>query len=315
MLINPSNLDFIFKSVSKAFEMAYYSEPQPIVEGVAMRVPSGTRDGAYPFTQVLSGAMQEWIGERKSQNIVLQDFQVVNKLWENSLTIPRVSIEDDQFGLYASMLAPNLARHARMLPDVEVAKVFNENYACFDGEDLFSASHPTDPSGQTSGTQSNVKTSRALSSTSLALTQADMMSFLGPDGLPMGCYGNVLFVPPSLKYTADTLANATFYPESKNGTSDAVYGAQSNVFQGQYKVIASPYLTDTGNPSTAVWYLLDCRTEMRAALWQDRTTPELVSLVDPSNPYTYFQDKFAMGCRMRGAASAGLWFKAIKCGP
>ena len=49
----------------------------------------------------------------------------------------------------------------------------------------------------------------------------------------------------------DTLANSTFFPDIKNGVS-TVFGSQGNVFKGQYNVVASPWLTDSGDPATAV---------------------------------------------------------------
>ena len=66
--------------------------------------------------------------------------------------------------------------------------------------------------------------------------------------------------------------------------------------------------------NTAVWYLLDCRyANMRPFFWQEREAPQLVQLVDPANPAVFFQDKYYMGARSRGAASNALWFKAIRC--
>lgn len=307
MLITSSNLDALFISFSKNFEQAYMTEAAPLLDSIGSRIPSNTRDQRYPFVQAISGAMREWKGERKVQNIVVDGFTVTNKKWENTLGIERVDLEDDQYGVYSSMLIPNLARHARLLPDVEIAAAIAANAVGYDAKAFFATDHPKDPSGQNPGSQSNILATSALSATTLAAAQARMMSWVGPDLLPMGSYGDTLLVPPSLKFVADTLANSTFFPVSTS------VGSQSNVFQGQYKVIVSPYIADTGNPATAVWYLLDCRSPaMRPFFWQEREAPQLVSMVDPSNPAVFFQDKFWMGARARGAASAALWFKALK---
>lgn len=316
MLVTQSNLDALFIGFNQNFADAYMSEPQPLTEAIGSRIPSSTRDQRYPFVQAISGAMRKWTGERQVQNVVTDGFVVTNSKWENTLSIQRVDIEDDQYGVYSSMLIPNLARHAKLLPDQEIAAAIAANATGFDGKAFFASDHPIDPSGATPGTQSNVLTSSAaLSATSLAVAQAQMMSFKGPDNLPMGCLGDTILVPPSLKFVADTLANATFYPTAQNGNS-AIFGSQQNVWQSQYKVVCSPWLTDTGNPATAVWYLLDCRSaNMRPFFWQEREAPQLVQLVDPSNPAVFFQDVFYMGARARGAAAAGLWFKALRATP
>jgi phage major head subunit gpT-like protein len=131
----------------------------------------------------------------------------------------------------------------------------------------------------------------------------------------MGCYGDTILVPPSLKYQADIIANSTFFPEVKNG-SNAVFASTANPWKGQYNVVTSPYLSDTGDPTTAIWYLLDCRyKEQRPFFWQDREAPQLISIVDPANPIVFLQDRYVMGARARGAASNALWFRAIRNAP
>ena len=314
MLITPSNLDALFIAFSKQFENAYMGEPTPLLSAIGSKIPSSTRDQRYPFVQSITGAMRQWNGgERQVQNVVVDGFTVTNAKWENTLAIERTDLEDDQYGVYSSMLIPNLARHAKLLPDQQIAAAIAANATGYDGVAFFSASHPVDPSGARAGTQSNALTGKPLNGTNLAIAQAAMLNFLGPDGIPLGAYGNTLLVPPSLKYVADVLAHATFYPEAKNNVN-GVFGSQSNVFAGQYNVVASPYLTDSGDPTTAVWYLLDCRyPEQRPFFWQEREAPQLVSLVDPANPAVFFQDRYYMGARARGAASGALWFRALRC--
>ncbi len=311
MLITPSNLDALFISFSKQFEDAYMSEPAPLLSAIGSVVPSNTRDQRYPFVQSLSLAMREWKGERRPQNIVTDGFVVTNKKWETSLAIDRLDVEFDQYAVYSNMLIPSLARNARLLADQQIAAEIAANNTGYDGVAFFSASHPKDPSGYTTGTQSNTLTGKPLNATNLAFAQAAMMNFVGPDGYPMGSYGDTILVPPSLGYVAATLANAAFFPEGKNGVS-GTFASQSNVMQGQYKVVVSPYLTDSADPATAVWYLLDCRSpSLRPWFWQQFQAPQLVSLVDPASPTVFFEDKFYMGARAVGASASALWFKAL----
>jgi phage major head subunit gpT-like protein len=322
MLITQPNLEALFITFSMNFKEAYMSEPTPLLTSIGTTISSGSADQKYPFVQSISGAMREWKGERETQNIVVDNFTVKNLKWENTLSIQRTAVEDDQFGVYTDMLIPNLARHAKLLPDQQIASTIEANDTGYDGVNFFSASHPIDPSNAAKSaavggatTQSNIFASGTpLNDVNLAKAQARMMSFAGPDGLPLGCYGDTLLVPPSLKYTADVLANSTFYPAAMNGaTAGQQFAAQTNVFQGQYKVVTSPWLTDTGNPATATWYLLDCRyANMRPFFWQMREAPQLVQLIDPSNPVVFLQDVYMMGARMRGAAAASLWFKAVQ---
>ena len=315
MLITPSNLDALFISFSAGFDQAYMSEPQPLLDSVGTLIPSNTRDQRYPVVQAISGAMRKWdSGERNILNLVVDGFVVTNSKWENTLSIDRTDIEDDQYGIYSSMTIPNLARHAKLLPDQQIAAQINAGNSTlgYDGVNFFASTHPVDPSGATSGTWSNTKTGVPLNGTTLAQAQAVLMNIPGPDGLPMGNYGDTILVPPSLKYVADVLANSTFFPEIKNGVS-AAFGSQANPYKGAYNVVCSPWLTDSGDPATAVWYLLDCRyRNLRPFFWQNRESAQLVQLIDPANPAVFFQDKFYMGARARGAASNALPFKAVR---
>jgi phage major head subunit gpT-like protein len=315
MLITPSSLDALFIGFSQNFADAYTGEPTPLLDAIGSKIASSTRDQRYPFVQAISGAMRQWQGERQVQNVVVDGFTVTNKKWENTLAIAREDVEDDQYGVYSGMLIPNLARHAKLLPDQEIAAAITANAIGFDGKAFFATDHPVDPSGARSGSQSNALTTGALSGPNLAIAQAAMMSFLGPDGLPMGNVADTILVPPSLKYVADSLAHGAFYPGAQNGNS-SIFGAQSNMFVGQYKVVCSPWIADTGNPATAVWYLLDCRSaNMRPFFWQEREAAQLVSMIDPANPVVFMQDTFYMGARARGAAAGALYFKAVRVTP
>lgn len=312
MEINGSNLQALFIDIAMAFKDAMDGTPTPIVDAVAATTTSKSTDTRYPFVQAIQGAMRQWTGARQVNNVVVDGFTVTNLKWENTLGIKREDIEDDQYGVYSDMLAPQLGRHAKLLPDQQVASIFNSNPICYDGKNLFNQNHYINPQSKTGAQSNDLGTaSMALNGTTLALANAALRKLVGPDNIALGSYGSVLFVPPSLEYVADTLANSTFYPEIKNGVS-AAFGSQGNVFKGRYTVVCSEWLTDTGDPSTAAWYLVDARSTIRPVLWQSRVAPQLVQLVDPSNPVVFQQDEFQMGTRARGAAAAGFWFKAIR---
>ncbi len=313
MNIVSSELSALYVGFSTRFNGCYLGEPTPLLDKIGTKVPSSTRDAKYPFMQAISGAMRVFNGERRTQNIAVDGFTVTNKLWENTLAIQRADLEDDQYGVYSSMMIPSLARNAKLLPDREIALAIETNAVGFDGKAFFASDHPKDPSGATSGTNSNTQASLPLNGPNLSIVQALMRNFRGPDNQPMGSLGSVILCPPSLQYAADILANSTFFPDAQNGSANAVFGALANPWKGQYSVVCSEWLTDSGDPATAVWYLLDCRyAEMRPFFWQERVAPQLVALIDPAGQSAFFQDVFYMGARARGAAAAGLWFKAFR---
>lgn len=311
MEINSSNLQALFEDINISFKSAMLSTPQELAPKVATTMTSKSRDSRYPVLQTLLAGMRVWNGPREINNIVVDAIVVTNSKFENTLGIKKEDVEDDLYDAYADMAAPLLGRNLKLLPDLEVAKIFNTNPTSFDGKTLFNQNHYVNAQSKTGAQSNDLGTTKPLNGPNLALAQAALQNLKAADGVSLGGYGNVILAPPSLGYTALTLANSTFYPEIQNG-STTVFGAQANPWKGAYDVIVSPFLTDTGDPSTAVWYLLDCRSTIRPAIWQERVPGQLVQLVDPSNPIVFGLDEFQMGTRFRGAASPGFWFKAVR---
>lgn len=95
----------------------------------------------------------------------------------------------------------------------------------------------------------------ALSSGALKLADAKFRVQTDADGLPIASSPRLLVVPPTLWYTARELMNSSLNVGTT--TANTLLPA-SNIFQGSYQVVTSPYMENTsytGN-STAAWYLL-----------------------------------------------------------
>jgi phage major head subunit gpT-like protein len=108
----------------------------------------------------------------------------------------------------------------------------------------------------TSG-NNNVSTGAGSALSSAGLKAADQKFRVQTDqeGLPLGAMPKILFVPPTLWYTARELMNAT--ANVGNTTANTLL-PNANIWQGAYTVVTSPYLENsayTGN-SAAAWYLL-----------------------------------------------------------
>ena len=314
-LISPATLDAIFISFNKLFQDAMLETPV-IYDRIATTVPSGTRDQRYPFVAALSAAMREWVGPRVVQNMVLDGVVITNKKYESTLSLQRTDVEDDQYEIFGQMSIPLLAKNAKSLPDREISAAISANGLAYDGVSFFDGYHPVDPSGAHvgAGTQKNNYEGLALNSPNLAKVRAGMMSMKDPAGVPLGVNPKVLMVPPSLEFTAMSLANAAFFPTLLNAPGSATAaGATSNVWQGAFEVVVNPYLEDTGDVSTAVWYLLDTGTRgSRPFIWQQRVAPEFTPRINPADPAVFDLDIFLYGVRARGAAGLGLYFLAAR---
>lgn len=105
----------------------------------------------YPRLNMLPG-LREWTGDRVANSLSLTTFQIVNRLFESTISIERTDVEDDKFGLL-SIAGQGLAESASRLPDLLVAAAMKVGHQtiCYDGQNFFDTAHPdfTSTGGQT----------------------------------------------------------------------------------------------------------------------------------------------------------------------
>ncbi|WP_423197445.1 Bacteriophage Mu GpT domain-containing protein [Cupriavidus sp. H19C3] len=154
IVINRGNLNSLFQGFQVLFQNAFDGVPADW-EKVAMKVPSKSGREVYPWLGQTT-RFREWIGDRVLQNLMLHDFTIRNKPWENTITIDRDEIEDDTYGVYAPM-ASQLGQDAKQHPDELnfglLASGFNS--ACYDGQYFFDTDHPVLQANGSTGSVSN----------------------------------------------------------------------------------------------------------------------------------------------------------------
>ena len=159
MIINRTNLDTLFAAYNGAFRNGILDyESMSEFALVAMETRSGTAQEVYPWLGQLPG-MKEWVGERVVENLRQHDFTIRNKDWEQTVSVPRNSIEDDQYGVYTPfMRAMGIA--AMKHYDELVWPLLKAGFstACYDGQHFFSASHPVLDKDGGDATESNLGT-------------------------------------------------------------------------------------------------------------------------------------------------------------
>lgn len=121
--------------------------------------PSLRSDERYGALGNMPG-MREWLGDRIFNRLRATDFTIVNKLWEDSLAIEKVDIEDDRLGMY-DMALEQLGTEAAYHPDELMLTLQTTDGVCMDGQYFYD----TDHSWGDSGTQSNDLTYAAATGT------------------------------------------------------------------------------------------------------------------------------------------------------
>ncbi|MFV9492166.1 Mu-like prophage major head subunit gpT family protein [Pseudomonas aeruginosa] len=101
MIINQQNLRNLFIGYRAAFQNAF-AGVQPDFNQFVLTVTSGNASEQYGWLGN-STAFREWLGDRVIQNLGVHDYTIKNKTFENTVGVPRESIEDDSYGLFTPL--------------------------------------------------------------------------------------------------------------------------------------------------------------------------------------------------------------------
>ena len=128
---------------------------------IAMKVSSNTKVNTYGFLGQFP-KMVEWVNKRQRKAMQAQGTSIENKLYENTVGIPRTDIEDDQVGLFRPMVQ-QAAQSAAELPDDLVFGLLKagKTTLCYDGQNYFDTDHPVFDNVDGTGSskeQSNITT-------------------------------------------------------------------------------------------------------------------------------------------------------------
>lgn len=146
MLINADSLNMLTQAVSAAFNLGL-ERARPTWQRIAMEIPSTTAENIYPYLRNF-GQIRKWVGDRVLQNMAKGEFRIVNDDFEQSHSIKRKVIEDDQYGLFgpiSQQTGSNVATHA----DKQVYDRLKNGLTTLgpDGQFFFDTDHPVGKPG------------------------------------------------------------------------------------------------------------------------------------------------------------------------
>lgn len=123
---------------------------------VATTVPSTSKSNTYGWLGDFPD-MREWVGDRVVKDMKEHGYEIVNKLFESTVGVQRVQIEDDNLGIYTPM-AQAMGQAAAVHPDKLIAALLaaGESTLCYDGQNFFDTDHPVYPNHDGTGTAETV---------------------------------------------------------------------------------------------------------------------------------------------------------------
>lgn len=154
MIINQQNLRALFTGYKASFQGAF-TGVTPDFDQFTLTVPSTNSVEQYGWLGN-STAFREWLGDRVIQNLGVHDYSIKNKSFENTVGVPRESIEDDSFGLFNPLMAQlgqDSAEHPGTLVYSLLAGGFNG--LGYDGQNFFDTDHPVTNAAGVEGSVSN----------------------------------------------------------------------------------------------------------------------------------------------------------------
>ena len=141
MLINQSNLSGLFKGFQTSFNKGKEQAPS-YYKDIAMIVSSQSREETYAWLGQFP-KLREWLGDRVIKNLSANGYTLKNKLFEDSISVPRTDIEDDNYGVFGPLFA-EMGRVSMEHPDELVFNLLAAGFAtvCYDGQYFFDTDHP-----------------------------------------------------------------------------------------------------------------------------------------------------------------------------
>ena len=280
----------------------------------ATEMTSDTREEDYAWLDRIP-ALREWIGPRYVNSPSIRMQTLVNKLFEDTVGVPRIAMEDDKIGVYRPVIE-ELSRQAAVWPDslVSQAMIDGTSAVVYDNQYFFDTDHPCNMDDSSvkdlagNATQSNL-VNAALSTDSLKTAISQMGSFVGADGKPMRIQATTLVVPTALQFTAREILNNQFIAKDlalTGGTHGET--VTENVMRGTLDLAVWPFLD--AEPTS--WYVLCTNRGFKPFIFQMRMAPEFIVLTKPDDHNVFNFDEFLYGTRCRGVAGYGPWFLGVK---
>lgn len=141
MIINQANLAIAFNAFNGAFKKGFTGAPTQYGK-LAMTVPSTAASETFGWLGQFP-KMREWLGDRVVNSLVLHDYSIKNRDFENTISVPRNDLEDDKYGVFGPIFE-EFGRTAAEHPDELILALLKAGFTttCYDKQFFFDTDHP-----------------------------------------------------------------------------------------------------------------------------------------------------------------------------
>ncbi len=294
MDINRKNIESLFAGFKNNFQQGFEAVPDTW-KRFAAPVQSGTASNVYPFLEQFGG-MSEWLTDRKIRNLASRKIEVVNRDFEETVSIPRNDIEDDQYGIYGTLVA-EMGRHAGKLWHDLAVEALLSGSTWIDGLSFFTEE-------RTYGTDAeNIicnSTADELSAESYAAARKTMMRYRGHAGRSLGIVPDLLIVGPANEEKAFSILKDRMQLRVYSAQGVSGIGATDNPWNGSAELLVLPELSGTEYDN--VWFLAATSGVIKPVFVQQRKMPVLTSLDRNEDENVFSRKEYVYGTDARGEA-------------
>lgn len=140
MIVNGTTLNTLGTGFSALFQRGR-AKITPLRQMISTDVPSTTGQNEYGWLSDLPG-MREWIGDRVIHQMEANGYIIRNKAWEQTISVKRDDIEDDNVGAYTlrfQLMGEAAGQHPELLAFDALKNGFSQK--CYDGQNFFDTDH------------------------------------------------------------------------------------------------------------------------------------------------------------------------------
>lgn len=244
----------------------------------------------FPFIEQLAG-MREWIDERQFKTLKTQKIRITEKSFEESVSIPRRSIETDNWGMYGAIIA-QMGEAGELLWDELMISALTNPAKWLDGKPFYTDERKFG-SDKNAGIINNTA-NLPLNFDNFGTFFLQMASMIGGNGKPLNSRPTHLIVGPALEDTARNILNQDHYRD-KDGNE--VY----NPHKGKVQLVVHPLIK---GDCAQDWYLGKFDARLKPLLVMKNKEAELVTLADENDENVFMRNEIVYGSSAYGNAAA-----------
>jgi phage major head subunit gpT-like protein len=298
MLVNRANLDALFTTYLNKFteaQKAAATRPNPnalMLEDIALAMTVTGAGTVHSWMEQIK-SIHEWIGDRNIRNIKIGQLTVTNRDFENTISVKRNDIEDDQYGMFAPLIGMMGADAETLWIKLAVeALVGNGTWA--DGNVFFCSGRVMGDSGALT----NAVTT-ALSKAAVEAGITAMQGWLLAGGEPADVLPDCLVVGPSLEATARQIIEAELVNDGNNVQVTNVSPARRLKLRVSNRLVGA---------HAGKWFITATKGGIPLVAVQKRKLPKLVRKDQETDENVFMKAEFLYGTDARGESFLTLPF-------